>query len=64
MNDEVVPLRHPKRGKSNEASATDDQWLRRQAVIVVGQLPEKRDQALAVLRLAETLVLSFLGAED
>lgn len=37
-----------------------DNWLRRQAVQITAQLPEKPEDALAVLELARELVEQFL----
>lgn len=62
MSDEIVPLAERRAVKScKPTDSSNDQWLRRQAVVVVSQLPEGRDEALAVLRLAQCLVNSFLG---
>jgi hypothetical protein len=45
----------PKRDREKELA------LRRHAIQLAAQLPESEEDALAVLRLAETLVRSFLG---
>jgi hypothetical protein len=39
----------------------EDAWRRRQALQVAAQLPDNPDEALIVLRHAETLVRSFLA---
>jgi hypothetical protein len=39
----------------------EDHWRRRQALQVAAQLPDNPEEALAVLRHAETLVRSFLA---
>ncbi|AWB21213.1 hypothetical protein DA075_10045 [Methylobacterium currus] len=41
--------------------ASEEVWLKRQALQVVMQLPDDMDEALAVLRYAETLVKTFLA---
>jgi hypothetical protein len=41
-----------------------DSWLRRQAVQIVAQLPEDRDQAISVLAYARVIVEKFLGERD
>jgi len=40
-----------------------DRWLRRQAVQLAAQLPDGRDDALAILRYASELVTDFLEAD-
>jgi hypothetical protein len=40
-----------------------NRWLRRQAVQIAAQLPDGRDDALAILRYASELVSRFLEAE-
>jgi hypothetical protein len=47
--------------KSNPGEHHDHLWLKRQAIQVAAQLPEDRDQALAVLTYAQALVTGFLG---
>ena len=44
--------------------AEKDAWHRRHAVMVAAQLPERREDALAVLRLASQLVTDFLTDPD
>jgi hypothetical protein len=54
-------MRHrdaPKRKISQ--TAMEDHWRRRQALQVAAQLPDDTQDALTVLRHAETLVRSFL----
>ena len=38
-----------------------ENWHRRQAIVLASQLPEKTEDALAVLRLATELVTGFLA---
>ena len=40
-----------------------NRWLRRQAVQLAAQLPDGRDDALAILRYASELVTGFLEAD-
>jgi hypothetical protein len=40
-----------------------DRWLRRQAVPLAAQLPDGKDDALAILRYATELVTGFLEIE-
>jgi hypothetical protein len=58
---------HPVEGaKKWYVEATEmsrDRWLRRQAVQIAAQLPDGRDDALAVLRYANELVTRFLEAD-
>lgn len=44
--------------------AQEETWHRRQAVMLASQLPEKPEDALAVLRLATQLVMDFLSVEE
>jgi hypothetical protein len=48
------------RGSSDD----DARWLRRLAVQLVAQLPEEREEAIAVLRYAEDLLKNFVDRED
>jgi hypothetical protein len=46
----------------NSPRATrEDHWRRRQALQVAAQLPDEPEEALTVLRHAQTLVRSFLA---
>lgn len=51
----VSELRNPSRVRPERV-----QWVRRRALQIASELPEDRDEALAVLREAESLVRSFL----
>ena len=42
---------------------SNDRWLRRQAIQIASQLPEGRDDALAILRYASELVTGFLESD-
>lgn len=42
----------------------EENWHRRHAVMLASQLPEKTEDALAVLRLATQLVTDFLAEPD
>jgi hypothetical protein len=42
----------------------EENWHRRHAVMLASQLPEKTEDALAVLRLATQLVTEFLAEDD
>jgi hypothetical protein len=42
----------------------DQNWRRRQAIQIAAQLPEKTDDALAVLELTKELVVGFLCADQ
>lgn len=48
-------------GGGRRGDGQSDLWLRRQAVVIVAQLPDGPDDALRVLELARDLVRSFLG---
>jgi hypothetical protein len=50
-------------GQDKDAG-TEEVWLKRQALQVVMQLPDDREDALAVLRYAEVLVKTFLADAD
>lgn len=50
-------------GQDKDA-ATEEIWLKRQALQVVMQLPDDRADALAVLKYAEELVRTFLADSD
>jgi hypothetical protein len=41
-----------------------ENWHKRHAMILAGQLPENTEDALAVLRLATQLVTSFLAGPE
>jgi hypothetical protein len=41
-----------------------ENWHRRHAVMLAGQLPDKKEDALAVLRLATELVTDFLAEDE
>jgi hypothetical protein len=41
-----------------------DRWLRRQAIQLASQLPDGRDDALAILRFAKELVTGFLERDQ
>ena len=47
-------------GKSPRA-AREEHWRRRQALQVAAQLPDEPEEALTVMRHAQTLVRSFLA---
>lgn len=55
MPEKILSITQPKK-----PTKAGDQWLRRQALMVVAQLPEEPAEALTVLKLAECLVQSFL----
>jgi hypothetical protein len=42
----------------------EQNWHRRHAVMLASQLPEKTEDALAVLRLATELVTGFLAVDE
>lgn len=46
------------------SSEDDARWLRRLAVQLVAQLPEEREEAMAVLRYAEDLLKNFVDRND
>lgn len=46
--------------KEHPVNPGDEIWLRRQAIQVAAQLPEKREDALKVLDYARELVIEFL----
>ncbi len=46
--------------KEHPVNPGDEMWLRRQAIQVAAQLPEKREDALRVLEYARDLVTEFL----
>lgn len=50
-------------GKQAAAERRHNSWLRRQAIQIAAQLPEKREDALAVLAYAKTLTEDFLGED-
>lgn len=41
-----------------------EQWHRRQAIVLAGQLPDGQDDALAVLDCVRELVVTFLRSEE
>lgn len=48
---------------STPADPGHDAWLKRQAIQIAAQLPENRDDALAVLEYASQLVSEFLSTK-
>lgn len=42
-------------------AAAHDRWRRRQATILIGQLPEDHDDAVAILDYARGIVLDFIA---
>ncbi len=56
---EVRPLR-PAKTNRQTAEQQQQQWRRRQAVLILGYLPENTSEALAILRLAEELLQTWM----
>jgi hypothetical protein len=63
MASEPVDTVTPIVRKRRRAGSTDDHWLRRQSIGIAAQLPENKEDALAVLRYAQELVTGFIFAE-
>ncbi len=50
-------------GHADTQSGEDALWLKRQALQIVMQLPDDRQDALRVLEYSKELVLTYLGDE-
>ena len=49
--------------RKEDSVAAHDRWRRRQATILIGQLPEDYDDAVAILEYAQGIVREFIALQ-